>query len=590
MHELARTATDALADRYPDFAPDLPPAFGPCTPATAAQKRAVARAEAAGASNVPPVHVRECRELTVLDLQRDGNGNHGVSLIVAFDAAGNTQTIATHRGTSTNFWTEGVDETRVHTIATADLDGDGRPDVVFALDHHEGSSSSSQFDLSAWLSGPRRTVALGTTGNDVFVAPTQTRDSSHPLVLEIVNPTPTGPPEHYRCVDLRRGLTSCPAAAVVRAVVAAIADGRELANNPFPDRDELDAELAALGVVPANRAALIAAAPATLPEVTAQRLVTRALDREDRWQYRAPAPTRRTELADALGNTPCSALAPAAVEAARTTIATWLSTHEHIVELPACKPPSGTGGCTWTKRAEPRIVASCDGGRVTYVVARWTYTDSQRVCPVAQLARGGLFAITGGTPTRLAVADELGAREGCNQCEFGPPGMPLETQLYRHNATAIAVGLARDREHVRSTVTVAVDGVAHTIAIATEARFYALGAVAHGDPFEIDSEVVSGSIISQWDVVANRWHPIIAFDGTEPAMRDRPAADASRAAAWLWHERQLADARKLLATNDWNVWAADAENRADVDAALVLIGADPSLRAAVTAAAAAAGQ
>jgi hypothetical protein len=151
-----------------------------------------------------------CDELTgtIVDVHVDTSGEHRAgywwTLRVAPDRVDRLVQVT---GMSTQDWMEWSAETSAATVALADLDGDGRLDVVSVVDSHEGGATTHDLELSVVLarSGKRRTVA--TFGNDVEAVP-----GLPSLVVAITGRDRTV----YRCIGNDLALGTCPDVATAR--------------------------------------------------------------------------------------------------------------------------------------------------------------------------------------------------------------------------------------------------------------------------------------------------------------------------------------------------------------------------------------
>jgi hypothetical protein len=300
-----------------------------------------------------------CDELTgtIVDVHVDTTGEHRDgywwTLRVAPDRI---ERLVEVTGMSTQDWMEWSWETYASTVALADLDGDGRLDVVSARDSHEGGATEHTIELSAVTarSGKRRMIA--TVGNDVEAVP-----GLPSLVLAITG----GRGTVYRCIGNDLALGTCPDVATARmnqrAKDAAIelAEAREL-----PDREQLAADLTALGIF---EPALLATAPPTTHEERTERDVARWLaeqrgERTDAELDDADATDEAAyelALTVALGDTPCGPTTKAMLAAARAGHATGVAT-------PACGPYVWVTWTYDTTRVQQLVIVR--GGRATPIL------------------------------------------------------------------------------------------------------------------------------------------------------------------------------------------------------------------------------
>jgi hypothetical protein len=296
-----------------------------------------------------------CDELTgtIVDVHVDTAGEHGQgywwTLRVRPDRI---QRIVEVTGESSQDWMEWSQEVDAQTLALADLDGDGRLDVVSDRSEHEGGSTEYENDLFAITARSGRRTALGHFDTDVTAMP-----GLSSLVVAI------GDADDYkvfRCIGRDLTLGTCPDIALARMNQRAMAAANRLAGaDDMPDREELAADLAALGIFDP---ALLAAAPPTTREQHAERDIARwrAEQRGERSDadlaaiYAIEDAAYEIALDVALGDTPCGPTTKAMLAAARAG-------HVSGVATPACGP---------------------------YVWVTWRHDDTMRVQQLV-LVRGG---------------------------------------------------------------------------------------------------------------------------------------------------------------------------------------------------------
>jgi hypothetical protein len=260
-------------------------------------------------------------------------------------------------GISSDDWMEWAWETSASTLALADLDGDGRLDVVTARDSHEGGGVLHEIELSAVTTRTGKRTVIASLG-DHIAANTDTGA----LVLAITSHATerTG----FRCVGRDLKLGSCPEVVLVKRALAArsaIAELRAATADSLPDRDELAADLAALGIFDP---ALLGEVPPTRPIVHAQRAIAQfvdevrgdpdrtaeeiaAADAADQGRYTA-------QLLAALGDRPCEPTTPAMLATARAG-------HKTGVASPACGPYVWVTWTHDTTRVQQLVLVGKDG-------------------------------------------------------------------------------------------------------------------------------------------------------------------------------------------------------------------------------------
>jgi hypothetical protein len=301
-----------------------------------------------------------CDELTgtIVDVHVDTAGQHGQgywwTLRVRPDRI---QRIVEVTGESSQDWMEWSQEVDAQTLALADLDGDGRLDVVSDRSEHEGGSMEYANDLFGITARSGRRTALGHFDTDVTAMP-----GLPSLVVAI------GDADDYkvfRCIGKDLTLGTCPDIALARMNVRATSAANRLAGaDEIPDREELAADLAALGIFDP---ALLAAAPPTTREQHAERDIARwrAEQRGERTDAELDAAGAVEEAAYelaldvALGHTPCGPTTKAMLAVARAG-------HASGVATPACGPYVWVTWTYETTRVQQLVIVR--GGRATPIL------------------------------------------------------------------------------------------------------------------------------------------------------------------------------------------------------------------------------
>lgn len=368
LHAIA----DREAARFPVSAQtDDLPAIGACRRPDDAERAQIrehvatwfAKSRPGESPDGPPDLRFGCDELTgtLVDVHVDTNAGTSASrrgtwwtLRVAPDRV---DRIVEVTGQSSLDWMEWEWETSAETVALADLDGDGRLDVVTARDAHEGGSVMHEVELSAVTSRTGKRTVIASFGDHVEAI----RDTG---ALVVAISAHRDQHTAYRCIGSDLKLGTCPEVALVKWRLArdgAIAELRGTTADSLPDRDELAADLAALGVFDP---ALLGEVPSTGPTVHAQRAIARFVDDlrggPDRTQAEQAtaddAEFRRytAKLLAALGDKPCEPTTPAMLATARAGHATGVAT-------PACGPYVWV---TWrhdTTRVQQLVLVTKDG-------------------------------------------------------------------------------------------------------------------------------------------------------------------------------------------------------------------------------------
>jgi hypothetical protein len=357
-----------------------------------------------------------CDELTgtIVDVHVDTAGEHRDgywwTLRVAPDRI---ERLVEVRGMSSMDFMEWSWETVGSTVALADLDGDGRLDVVSARDSHEGGATEHTIELSAITARTGKRHVIATVGNDVEAVP-----GLASLVVAITGERSTV----YRCIGKDLALGTCPDVATAhmnqraRDAAAELAFAKEL-----PDREQLAADLAALGVF---EPALLAAAPPTTREQHAERDVARWL--ADQHGERTDAELDAADAADeaayelaldvALGDTPCGPTTKAMLAAARAG-------HASGVATPACGPYVWV---TWTyddTRVQQLVLVR--GGRATPILRG---EDSEPQDPTQEPApiligafhQGGAAIVRAGRVDVVAGGEVVANQTGVDYTVEGP--------------------------------------------------------------------------------------------------------------------------------------------------------------------------
>lgn len=222
-------------------------------------------------------------------------------------------TLAEVTSTAKTDWMEWADETTVHASMLADLDGDRVRDIVWSLTAHEGGAMRSHYTFNAWRSTTRKSEQIVIAPNDDIE--TELVDGRFVMTFSAFDSETEQ--RTYRCLAASLVLEDCPAARTVQRRDAAreLADKYGRKSGELPDRDQLALELEVLGVAPAARERLLAAARATTAAERMQRRVAAALatvrDPDPMFDVQqVPHPAAVAHFAEvraALGVTPCIA-------------------------------------------------------------------------------------------------------------------------------------------------------------------------------------------------------------------------------------------------------------------------------------------
>lgn len=240
---------------------------------------------------------------------------------------------------ATETWMEWAQEGSLDVLALADLDGDGKRDILFTLKEHEGGSNTSDWDVRALLAtGERKMIS----SHGVLDAIPQ--DGRVVLAL--------GNTEHwmYRCIEKDLALTTCPAAVAVHHHQDVFELGEKYsaltAATALPDREQLVDDLTKLGVSAPDRTRLAASAPETTPQRRAQHHLdvwVAQLDADDdlaaiQGQPHAVAATYFGSLRGQLGDTSCAPVELTKPD--RDRIFAWLDAQPRAKKT--TRPPEGT--------------------------------------------------------------------------------------------------------------------------------------------------------------------------------------------------------------------------------------------------------
>lgn len=312
-------------------------AIGACTRPDAAEREQIrthvaswiARSVPADSLDNGPDFRFGCDELTgtLVDVHIDTTGEHRGgywwTLRVAPDRV---ERVVEVTGMSSMDWMEWESETSASTVALADLDGDGRLDVITARDDHEGGEIHHQIELSAVTTRTGKRTVIASARDDIEAVP-----GLPSLVVEITRDQR----RVYRCIGKDLTLGTCPEIATARMRRRALDAASELAYaKDLPDREQLAADLTALGIFDLD---LLSAAPPTMTAQHAQRDVERWLaeQRGERTDEELGAIAAADEAAYelaldvALGDAPCGPTTKAMLEAAQAG-------HASGVATPAC--------------------------------------------------------------------------------------------------------------------------------------------------------------------------------------------------------------------------------------------------------------
>jgi len=339
-------------------------------------------------------------------------------------------------GISTQDWMEWSPETSAATVALADLDGDGRLDVVSARESHEGGSSTRDIELSAVTSRTGKRSVIASFGDDVSAVP-----SLGSLVVAI---TSHGEQRTaFRCVGADLKLGTCPDIVLAKRAMAAesaIAELRGATEDNLLDREALAADLAALGIFDP---ALLGEVPPTRPTVRVQRAIARFVD-----DLRGDSDRTSTELAAAdeaaqrgytdkllaaLGDKPCEPTTPAMLATARAG-------HRTGVATAACGPYVWV---TWkhdTTRVQQLVVVTKDGA-TPILRGEDEANDDPTWEPDPMLTgafrRGGGAVLREGRVDIVAGADVVANQTGTSYTIHAGPVITDGSQYFRATAKGL---------------------------------------------------------------------------------------------------------------------------------------------------------
>lgn len=222
-------------------------------------------------------------------------------------SAKSVSTIATYSGQPQVDWSEWADEQTLSTLALADVDGDGKRDVVLRHTKQEGGSMGFEWELSVQRSSDHKLVKLGSLhGTDIHIARGSTFAG---LVLASANELDsTEAAARFTCVN-PPALGECPASVEAaridhaREIARWFATGHEYEplGSKVPDRDQLGEMLDVLRVQGPDRTKLLAAVAETPASYRMQREIAAKLIA----QQKLPD-TRAVDLMNVLGDTKCT--------------------------------------------------------------------------------------------------------------------------------------------------------------------------------------------------------------------------------------------------------------------------------------------
>lgn len=260
-------------------------------------------------------------------------------------------------GMSSQDWMEYSPGTSAATLVLADLDGDGRLDVVTARDDHEGGAIAHDVELSAVTTRTGKRTVVAAFGDYVTAVP-----DTGALVVAITSHADQR--TAYRCIGRDLKLGRCPEVVLVKRAVAAqsaIAELRGATADNLPDREALAADLAALGIFDP---ALLGEVPPTRSVVHVQREIARFVDdlRGDPDRTSTEIDTAEAvaqkgytdKLLAALGDKPCEPTTAAMLATARAGHAMGIAT-------PACGPYVWVTWTHDTTRVQQLVLVTKDG-------------------------------------------------------------------------------------------------------------------------------------------------------------------------------------------------------------------------------------
>ena len=272
LHDLADQDIARLRVAYPDRAQDGQIAVvGACVRPDAENTAALTTAIAAWLKKtrpaiafVAPTVVVGCVEPsgTIVDVQADvGHEGYWWTLRIAKTV---TTVIDSGRGRAYADGMEGVPETSTKTLVLADLDRDGRLDVVTVRNDREGGDFGGTSIARLHLSSRAEPLALGTHDGWIELAHVQPSNPAT-VVLELPGRMPDRMSGHAVCVTATNAWHDCAAAEVAGKVERQLAAAQDLADLAFArtlDPAAIEATLAALDTPAAERARLMAAVTA----------------------------------------------------------------------------------------------------------------------------------------------------------------------------------------------------------------------------------------------------------------------------------------------------------------------------------------
>lgn len=297
--------------------------------------------DAAGAVVLDVSQDRDVRQKT------DGFTERRRNYVLKLSAAA-IDVIAQDTSDSTQAWMEWADEGRISLLAQLDVDGDGALDIVYSDHEHEGGAMGTFDSVHVRFA----TGVLGEAGSVKNLA-----DSQIVSKRFVVAGSTRDDARLYACLGADLHFSPCAASKAPQAEAdrhAIIERFSRATPENLPDREQLAMDLAALGTRAPRRAQLVAAAPATAPDIHVQRktiaflvnagLLEPAPMPEVFTQRHAEAQTYLDGLATKLGDTTCAVSPLTAAETAKARA--WVTKQDEkasAIEI----APAPCGPYTW---------------------------------------------------------------------------------------------------------------------------------------------------------------------------------------------------------------------------------------------------